>query len=346
MAAIGDSFFIQTFTTTLQRYERQLVDNILKDHPTLELFKATAKSITGRGLVIPIRAKDLNGTDYVNSAAASGQFSTGFSADIMGSAVYEWSNEIVTPFRLKHRDILMNAGPEQIVSLVEEYVKAAQAVHQDFIVAELHKHRTSYDLANNAVLSLDMLVGNVDSDADFPVGTPAVGGIDPSVLGKEYWQATRVYANASVDIFEAMRNTTNRIYAASRKRPTDVIAGFDCYEDLESALMEKGWYASSTGPNDGTANTRFTQIKFGDLIVRLDPDCQRDRMYFLHRPSLRFAYCAGEFMKAYPAQPLEGTLDTVVPMASTLIFGVAERRANGVLIRQTDATTEVTAPGI
>jgi hypothetical protein len=38
-------------------------------------------------------------------------------------------------------------------------------------------------------------------------------------------------------------------------------------------------------------------------------------------------------MKSYPAQPLEGTLDTVVPIASTLVFGLAERRANGLLIR-------------
>jgi hypothetical protein len=38
-------------------------------------------------------------------------------------------------------------------------------------------------------------------------------------------------------------------------------------------------------------------------------------------------------MKAFPAQPLEGTLDTVVPLASSLAFGTSERRANGVLIR-------------
>ena len=126
-----------------------------------------------------------------------------------------------------------------------------------------------------------------------------------------------------------MRTVANEIYRASRKRPTDVIAGFDVFEELESFLQSKGQY---TNPQ-GTANTRFTEIKFGDLTVRLDPDCQDDRMYFLNRASLRFAYCAGEFMKSYPAQPIEGTLDTVVPIASTVLFGVAERRANGLLIR-------------
>lgn len=331
---LGDSFFIQTFTTTLQRYEKQLVDNVLLEHPTLELFKSVAKSVTGRGLVVPIRTKKLGSTDYASGDGLSGQHSVSVSTEIMGSAVYEWATEIVTPFRVTHRDVLMNSGPEQIVSLVEEYVKGASADHQDFIVEELHKHRSAYTA--NGVMSLDMLVGDDASDA---VAGVDVGGIDSTAPGKAYWKATRLYipkGGSNPDIVAAMRAVTNEVYRASRKRPTDVIAGFDCYEELEAFLQSKGQY---TNPQ-GTANTRFTEIKFGDLTVRLDPDCQPDRMYFLNRASLRFAYCAGEFMKTYPAQPIQGTLDTVVPIASTILFGVAERRANGLLIRKADAASE------
>jgi len=328
MSALGDAFFVQTFTTTLQRYEKQLVDNVLLEHPTLELFKGLAKSITGRGVVIPLRAATLGATGYTD---ASGTHSTGVSTDIMGSAVYNWANEIVTPFRLKHRDILQNSGPEQIVSLVEEYVKAAQADHSDFLVAELHGLAAAYSTGN--VFSLDMIVGNAASDAYYDgvnADWEAIGGINPNTAGKDYWQATRQeIAKADKDIVAAMRTIANEVYRASRKRPTDVIAGFDCFEELEAFLQTKGQY---TNPQ-GTANTRFTEIKFGDLTVRLDPDCQDDRMYFLNRSTLRFAYCAGEFMKSYPAQPIEGTLDTVVPIASTVLFGVSERRANGLLIR-------------
>ena len=328
MSALGDAFFVQTFTTTLQRYEKQLVDNVLLEHPTLELFKGLAKSITGRGVVIPLRAATLGATGYTD---ASGTHSTGVSTDIMGSAVYNWANEIVTPFRLKHRDILQNSGPEQIVSLVEEYVKAAQADHSDFLVAELHGLAATFSTGN--VFSLDMIVGNASSDAYYDSVNPsweAIGGINPNDAGKTYWQATRQeIAKSSTDIVAAMRTIANEVYRASRKRPTDVIAGFDCFEELEAFLQTKGQY---TNPQ-GTANTRFTEIKFGDLTVRLDPDCQDDRMYFLNRSTLRFAYCAGEFMKSYPAQPIEGTLDTVVPIASTVLFGVSERRANGLLIR-------------
>lgn len=351
---LGDQVFIQTFTSTLQRYEKQLVDNVLKDHPALELFKSLAKSVTGRGLVIPLRAanlKDDAGNQATGYTDENGTHAVTVSAPIMGSATYNWANEIVTPFVVAHRDILMNSGPEQIVSLVEEYVKAAQADHSDFIVAELHKNRANW--TTGSVFSLDMLIGGVDSnghdsDSDTGVisgdGTIAVGGIDHMAAGKSYWRATRIYDNSS-DIIAAMRKVTNSIYKSSRKRPTDVIAGFDVFEELESYLQNKGYYTSNTGPNDGTANTRFTTIKFGDLTVRLDPDCQEDRMYFLNRASLRFAYCAGEFMKTYPAQPIQGTLNTVVPIASTVLFGVAERRANGLLIRKAAAADEILEVG-
>lgn len=327
MAALGDAFFVQTFTTTLQRYEKTLVDNVLKEHPTLELFKSSAKSITGRGLVIPLRAANLNATDYTDAA---GTHTPNKSTDIMGSAVFEWASGIVTPFRLNHRDILMNSGPEQIINLVEEYVKAAAADHQLFIVSELHK--SAQDYTTGSLNSLDMLVSNAVydnyTDGNNSAWVP-VGGINPNTAGKDYWQSTRLEIDTDTDIVAAFRKVANEIYRASSKRPTHIIAGFDVFEELEAFLQTKGQY---TNPQ-GTAETRFTTIKFGNLEVRLDPDCQDDRAYFLNQPSLRFAYCAGEFMKSFPAVPITGTLDVVVPLASTLQFGVAERRANGLLVR-------------
>ena len=332
MAALGDAFFVQTFTTTLQKYEKQLVDNVLLDHPTLELFKANAKSYTGRGLVIPLRAANLNATGYTD---ASGTHSTSVSTDIMGSAVYDFANGILTPFRVKHRDVLLNSGPEQIVNLVEEYVKAAAADHGDFITAQLHRDGSTYDAGE--LLPLEILVGNTATDNAWEAAVVGagntwqdVGGIDSGDSGKGYWQSTVLTSSqASEDIIASMRRLTNEIYRASRKRPSIMIAGFDVYEEIEVFLQEKGQY---TNPQ-GTAQTRFNEIKFGDLTVRLDPDCPDNFLYALHTPSLRLGYAAGEFMKAYPAQPLEGTLDTVVPLASTLVIGTSERRAHGRIYR-------------
>lgn len=327
--ALGDNAFTQLFTSTLQKYEKQLVDNVLKEHPVLDLFKGQAKSITGRGLVVPLRAANLSATGYSDE---SGTHSTSVSSDILGSAVYNWADTIITPFRVKHRDIIQNAGPEQIVNLVEEYVKAASADHGDFIVAELHKNTADFETGN--LMPLDMVFGNASSDSYFDGSNAdwvAVGGINPNDAGKSYWASSRFeIADSAADVVAAFRTVTNDIYKNSRKRPNVAIVGFDVYEELEAYLVEKGQYQLLQG---GQAQTRFTSVKFGDLEVRLDPDCADDRAYFLNTDSLRFAYCSGEFMKAFPAQPLEGTLDTVVPLASSLTFGTTERRANGVLIR-------------
>jgi hypothetical protein len=335
MAALGDDFFVQTFTATLQKYEKQLVDNVLLDHPTLELFKQNAKSVTGRGLVIPVRAATLNSTAFDTGSTGSGEFSTAVSSDIMGSAVYNWAKGIITKFRVPHREILQNSGPEQIVNLVEEYVKGASADHGDFITSKLHTLSAVWD--SDSFNSLDMLVGNASSDAYYDGVNgdwTAVGGIDPNDAGKSYWQATRFESSAAAeDIVAAFRRATNDIYVASRKRPTHAIVGRDVYEEFEAWLAENGRSVYNDPSNTSAAQTRFNEIRFGELIVRLDPDCQDDRAYLLNKDSLRFAYCAGEFMKTFPAQVLPGTLDTIVPLASTITVGVSERRANGLIIR-------------
>jgi len=399
--ALGNAAFTQLFATTLQKYEQVLADNILLTHPTLELFKQEAQSRTGRGLVIPIRSARLGSTAY-DTAAGSGGYSTSVSADTIGAAVYDWSNTVLTPFRVKHKDVLQNTGAEQVVNLVEEYVKGATADHQDFIVAELWATSSS----TGDILALNELVAATDKTStttsrlvggirggqatnavtnkaltsnvatltvganDFIVGdsvvvtgvdatfngtftltavtattisyaktasdvasTAATGSVDCAAIA-DFWRSTvKTIAKSgagSKDILAAFRETVNAIYAASRKRPTHIIAGFDVYEEFEAYLQDKGRYDFA---NVNKAETRFREISFDGITVRLDPDAPVNVAYFIHAPALRFAYLAGEFMKTYPADMIQGTLDEVVPIASTLSIGTSERRAHGKLIR-------------
>ncbi len=396
--ALGNAAFTQLFATTLQKYEKVLADNILLTHPTLELFKQESKSQTGRGLVIPLRAANLGSTAY-DTASGSGGYSTSVSADTIGAAVYDWSNTVLTPFRVKHSDILQNTGPEQVVNLVEEYVKGATADHQDFLIAELWAASSS----TGDILSLRELIRSSDKTStttaklvggirggvstksvtnkaltsnvatltvgahDYIVGdSVVVSGVDATFNGtftltavaattisyaktasdvastsatgsvvcsdiKDFWRATeKTIAKASKDILVAFREMVNAIYVASRKRPTHIIAGIDVYEEFEAYLQDKGRYDFS---NVNKAETRFREISFDGIIVRMDPDAPVAEAYFIHAPALRFAYLAGEFMKTYPADRIQGTLDEVVPIASTLSVGTSERRAHGKLIR-------------
>lgn len=402
--ALGNAAFTQLFATTLQKYEKVLADNILLTHPTLELFKQESKSQTGRGLVIPLRAAQLGATAY-DTASGSGGYATSVSADTIGAAVYDWSNTVLTPFRVKHSDILQNTGPEQVVNLVEEYVKGATADHQDFLIAELWaassstgdilslrelirssdtisttvaktvggirggvstKSTTGFQRnASNVAVAVigahDFIVGDtivVTSTANPSFNTAAAGttvltanatevsysntGSSTALLAdttgvvvcsdiKDYWRATqKTIAKASKDILVAFREMVNAIYVASRKRPTHIIAGIDVYEEFEAYLQDKGRYDFA---NVNKAETRFREISFDGIVVRMDPDAPVAEAYFIHAPALRFAYLAGEFMKTYPADRIQGTLDEVVPIASTLSIGTSERRAHGKLIR-------------
>jgi len=401
--ALGNAAFTQLFATTLQKYEKVLADNVLLTHPTLELFKAEAKSQTGRGLVIPLRAAKLGATAY-DSTSGSGGYSTSVSGDTIGAAVYDWSKTVLTPFRVKHSDILQNTGPEQVVSLVEEYVKGATADHQDFIVGELwsNSSTTGEILTLNELISEDDKTSNTTArtvggirggystcpitnvartgttatvtvpGSSFITGdvvvvsgltntalngtytltsvtnttlvyTTATSGTIASVADagfaynenvKDFWRSTAKYiaksGAGSKDILAAFRETVNAIYAASRKRPTHIIAGFDVYEEFEAYLQDKGRYDFA---NVNKAETRFREISFDGITVRLDPDAPVNVAYFIHAPALRFAYLAGEFMKTYPADRIQGTLDEVVPIASTLSVGTSERRAHGKLTR-------------
>jgi hypothetical protein len=398
--ALGNAAFTQLFATTLQKYEKVLADNILLTHPTLELFKKESKSQTGRGLVIPLRAAELGATAY-DTASGSGGYSTSVSADTIGAAVYDWSNTVLTPFRVKHSDILQNTGAEQVVNLVEEYVKGATADHQDFIISELWAAssstgdilslreliRSSDTTSTSAFKAVGGIRGGVSTNtvtnvertgstatvtigaSDFIVGdTAVVAGLTNTALNgtytltavtsttivyttatsgtiastadsgtvivsdiKDFWRATqKTIAKASKDILVTFREMVNAIYVASRKRPTHIIAGIDVYEEFEAYLQDKGRYDFS---NVNKAETRFREISFDGIVVRMDPDAPVNEAYFIHAPALRFAYLAGEFMKTYPADRIQGTLDEVVPIASTLSVGTSERRAHGKLIR-------------
>jgi len=406
--ALGNADFTQLFASSLQKYEKQLADNVILTHPTLELFKENAKSSTGRGLVIPVRAAALNGTAYSDD---SGDFTTniGVSNDLIGAAVFDWSKEVITPFRVKHREILQNSGPEQVINLVEEYVKGATASHQDFIVAELWASSTG----SGDILSLRDLISPTDKKSDstaITVGgirggtalksvtnyaltsnvvTLTVGAFHDYIVGdsivvanvaeaglngtyvisavasttvsyaktasnvastaatagtvyadaiKTFWKSSALISartgTGSEDILAAFRKLSNDIYAKSRKKPTHIIAGFNIYEEFEAYLATTpGGYARTVYNMDSKAETRFQEISFNGVPVRLDPDCPVDEAYFLFAPALRFGYLAGEFMKTYPGQTIQGKLDEVVPIASTISVGTSERRAHGKLIR-------------
>lgn len=316
--ALGASEFTELYATTLQKYERELIDNVLTKHPTLDLFKDQAKSYTGRGLVIPLRAAKLDRTAVTDE---SGSFSTTKDGPVVGSAVFGNSRPIVTPTRVVFEELQQNTGKEQIVNLLKAHKDTAVDDHANFLAQGLH--------ASSKAAGMFEPLATIVSD------TGAVGGIDPSDPDKDYWQATvKTIDAADQSIRKAFRTVANDLYVATggRHKVSHIICGRDVFDEYEDSFDDKVRYVEF-----GEGQTKFTALMFGEIEVRLDPDCPADRAYFLDKSSLRFGYLNGNLMKVQPAQTLTGTLDFVTPVASIISVGVDERRANGLLIR-TDTT--------
>lgn len=153
-----------------------------------------------------------------------------------------------------------------------------------------------------------------------------------------YWTSSIRYipdagGTDTKDIFQAFRLVSNDIFVASGKRPTAIVCGRDVYEEYENALDDAVRYTMMA-----TAESRFQELKFDGMSVRLDPDAPAKRAYFLNENALIARYLNSNFMKVMPAQVVPGTLDTVTPLASVVAFGTSERRAHGLLVREAYAS--------
>jgi hypothetical protein len=398
--ALGQNDFNELLSATVQKIEKQLVDNVFTAHPTLDFLKANIKSATGPSVIFPIVAADDTSTVFTD---ASGTFNTGVSSDILGVAKYEWSSPLVSKIRVEFKQLEMNAGPEQVVSLAKAHLDAAVKGHGKKLATVLHTAGSAgagaFNTLDEIISNSDKLttstartvggirggvgtvtITNIERDAsdnttitvgahDFIVGdtvvvagttldsgsyngtwtitavaattftyvspgatagTTASGGTATVDAVKTYWRATeKTLTSPSVDIRTAFRTISDDVYVASAERPNAIIAGRNVFAEYENSFDSKIQYPGVSG----TGETRFRQLDFDGIPVRLDPDCPTNTAYFINTDYLTARYLGGNFMKAMPAQVVTGTLDTVTPLASVLCVGTNNRRAHGKLNR-------------
>ena len=403
--ALGQADFNELLSATVQKIEKQLVDNVMTAHPTLDFLKSNLKSATGPAVVFPIIAADDSSTVFTD---VSGTFNTGVSSDILGVAKYEWAAPLVSKVRVEYKQLEMNSGPEAVVSLAKAHLDSAVKGHGKKLATVLHtagsagagafntldeiisssdklttssartvggirggvatKSTTGFQRnASNVAVAVigahDFIVGDtivVTSTANPSFNTAAAGttvlsanatevsyantGSSTSLLSdatgvvtcaaiKGYWKSTEltcpIAGAGAVDIRQAFRAVADDVYIASGERVNAIIAGRDVFAEYEASFDSKIQYPGVSG----TGETRFRQIDFDGIPVRLDPDCAANIAYFINTDYLVARYLTSNFMKAMPAQQIVGTLDSVTPLASVLTVGTNNRRAHGKMIR-------------
>jgi hypothetical protein len=307
--SIGAEAYTEIIASTREAIDTQeLVDNVITQHPLLELFKDNARSYTGRNVVVNVEGAENGSTEFTDE---SGSFSTAIDGDLVGTAVFDWSAPMVSKTRLAFKTIEMNQGKEQIVDLVKTHLKAAEKGHAKALAQALYASVP----AIGAPLSLPVLVDDGNE----------VGGIDGD--DKAYWNSVRITHGSDKPAKVAFRETLNTLFiAGDGARPTHILCGVDVYERYESQLDEAARAMMTANPS--TIDGRFRELKFDGLTVRLDPDCPASEAYFLNKDDLVLGYLGDNWMKVQPAQVVPGTLDYVTPIASVVVFGVRQRRSH------------------
>lgn len=327
MANLGAEEFTERVVSTLRKIEDGLFDNVTLRHPTLDLLRGEEKSETGRAMVVPL---ELGLNDSTTLTDDSGTFSTSVSNDIIGAAEYQWSDPIVSSVRLRWKELQMNQGAQAQINLIKKHIRNMEYSHSKALVDWLHRMADDKDAGQ--FHTFDEIV----SDADYDTANGIeLGGIDSSA--QDLWQAQRIEIaqDSGTSIRKAFRTVENEIMVntSNKNSVNAIVAGRDVFEEFVDSFDDNVRYTEF-----GEGQAKFREVKFGDIAVRLDPDCPADRAYFLDTSSWHFRSLAGNFMKTQEAQKIPGTLDYVTPVASVLAVGVNERRANAVLLRPETAS--------
>lgn len=349
---LGADGFDELVTSTLQKIDKGvLFDQVTTKHPTLDWMRSQEKSATGRELVVNLELAEDASTQWTDD---SGTFSTAVSDEILGAAVYDWSDPLVSSIRLRYKRLKKNQGRQQVLNLLKTHINSMIKAHRKALVRAAHA-RADIDADNSdgtapvvsgQFLSLDQLFGDADYDAD-PKGDSSndnafnVGQIDASDQG--HWQATRIESPSTsgqtghLDIRKAFRRVENELFVATNDGHgvDKVIAGQDIFEELQDSFYDVA--ETRQDPDRSKGQTHFPTIRHGKLEIRLDPDCPPRRAYFLDNSAVDLYALAGTFMEREPTQFIPGNLDRVTPVATILSNTTNQRRSLGLLRRPSNA---------
>lgn len=309
----------QLVATTRDKMDTgEVIDQILKTTPALDLFRGKVKSSTGPvGMSVPLFAGD----DDTDLLGADGSFAISRTGDVLTKAVYGWGKAVVSRVRLDWEEIEMNKGNEtQLVSIADAAVRRALAGHARALDALIHG--THAKQATSGVAGFNTLIGDGE-----------LGGVDPAIAGNEFWKSTTFLTSAAdMDVRKAFRKTLTLIGDAcgDAAQPDVALVGKNVYEAYEDSLDEHVRIAA--GASAQAIDTQFTQIKHDGLLLRRDPFMPADEVYFINTADLKAEYLNDLFLKDMGEQQIVGTFETVRPWSSKISLGLGARNRHGRLV--------------
>jgi len=240
----GNSSFDEILTTTLNNYVPKLTDNIFSARP---LFYAltngqTMRTVSGGAkIVVPIiykandTAKSYAGTETIDIAAQTG----------ITAAEYSWG-QYASTVTINGLEEAQNNGEAQIIDLLEGKIFQTQESIIENMNTMFHGDGTTKATDWNGL-------ENIVNDSALTAN--ALGGIDPSVTGNEFWKSQATTGTGALTL--AKLATRYNSVSVGNDQPTIIISQADDYESYEALLTSNIRYTDTDMADAGFQNLMY-----------------------------------------------------------------------------------------
>jgi len=240
----GNSSFDEILTTTLNNYVPKLTDNIFSARP---LFYAltngqTMRTVSGGAkIVVPIiykandTAKSYAGTETIDIAAQTG----------ITAAEYSWG-QYASTVTINGLEEAQNNGEAQIIDLLEGKIFQTQESIIENMNTMFHGDGTTKATDWNGL-------ENIVNDSALTAN--ALGGIDPSVTGNEFWKSQATTTTGALTL--AKLATRYNSVSVGNDQPTIIISQADDYESYEALLTSNIRYTDTDMADAGFQNLMY-----------------------------------------------------------------------------------------
>jgi hypothetical protein len=262
--------------TTLAHRSKRIADNVTASNALLARLSKKGKIRTisgGRTIYEPILfAENGNGGWY------SGYDTLSVTAqDVISGAEFGWKQYAV-PVVISGLEELENDGPEQVLSLIEGRMQAAEATMKNDICTGLYSDGTG---------SGGKIITGLDAAVPQDPTTGTYGGIDRSSASNTFWrsQLHDYSSTPTATTVQAGMNTLWALCVRGADQPDLIMSGSTIWATYLASLQVLQRFTSPQ-----TADLGFPSIKFMNADVVLDTSTGVDAqdMYFLNTDYLHF----------------------------------------------------------
>jgi hypothetical protein len=285
----GNTSFNTLASTTLQNYEPTLDDN-LSNQVMLYYFLKEAGQVrtkTGRQFVEPLLyAENSTGASYTDYEALTITPSTGISA-----AVYDPKAYSIT-VAISGMEEAQNAGPEQLIDLLEAKIKQAEISAIDDVDAMFWSDGSGN--SGKDFVGLGALIGDATTDAaTITAGGVAPGGI-PTTSSQNTWWLSSITRSTGTLTLAKMSTAWNNA-TRGQDMPTWGATTQTLFEKYESLLQPQQRFTDSK-----TAEAGFQNLTFKGKPLVWGAHVPSGTVTFVNPKYIRLNKLGDQWMKSTP----------------------------------------------